>query len=99
MEQKTYNNLENTIILIFVVILIALFLIGFTLHLIKIYKENLKESVVEFDAKYKPICDFFGGIYPQEGNYRNNWCYLNNSGILRKSCMKQINEQWHLLEC
>lgn len=88
-------NIEKYIIIIFASILLVLFFMGIILRGI----EKSKERVKQFDDKYKPVCDSLGGIYPQERNYRNNWCYLNQSGILRKGCMIQINKQWELVEC
>ena len=94
MKQKTYDKIEKYTLIIFVSILVLIFIVGITLRNI----EHGKERVKEFDLKYKPICDSLGGIYKQEGNYRNNACYLNDREILRKGCMNQINGEWHLTD-
>ena len=95
MKLETYNKIEKNVTIGFVGILFIIFLIGITINMIG----GAKERAIEFDKKYKPVCDSLGGIYQQEGNYRNNWCYINYNGILRKGCMIQINEQWELVEC
>lgn len=94
MKQKTYDKIEKYTLIIFASMLLILFFIGITIRNI----EQGKERVKEFDLKYKPVCDSLGGIYKQEGNYRNNVCYLNDNGILRKSYMNKINGEWHLTD-
>lgn len=63
------------------------------------YNEKQGERNIEWDTKYKPICDNLGGLYLEEGYVHGNYCYLNHSGILHRGCMKEVKEIWYLVEC
>ena len=84
--------------IILVLIIISVLLYNLFLLVKPKVLEKRRIHIMEFDLKYKPVCDSLGGIYKQEGNYRNNICYLNDSGILRKGYMNKINGEWHLTD-
>ncbi len=93
MDNKKINKWVILWILIFALILF----LGIR-YLKPYWDERNEREVKEFDILYKPVCDSLGGIYKQEGSYRNNVCYLNDSGILRKGYMNKINGVWHLTD-
>ena len=87
---------KKTIIWSIVLFLIVVLMFIIIVYGRPIYKEHLIKRVEEFDSKWKPICENLGGLYLEFGlNHANN-CYMNQSGVLVKTIMVELNGEYYL---
>jgi len=79
-----------------IVIFIIMTLVISVLYFRPIFKEYKENSIKEFDAKWKPICENLGGLYLESGlNHANN-CYVNQSGVLVKTTIIEEEDKHYL---
>lgn len=101
MEVRTDKKITATktflLMLFWIAVLIAfLFLIKF---LVEETIENKEKSALEFENKYRPICEGLGGEYLESGINQNNWCYFTKDNITKRTCLVEKLNNWYAVEC
>ncbi len=76
--------------LLVVVIMVSLYFIRVP------YQDYLENRIIEFDNKWKPLCENLGGLYLESGMNHVNNCYINNSGALYKTIIMELNGEYYL---
>jgi len=79
---------ETKILTIIIVIIVIIVLIWF---ITKKLVEIQKESAIEFEEKWRPMCEDLGGLYLEEGTSQRNNCYINKSGFLIRTTIIENN--------
>ncbi len=93
MKDEKRNNKIGEIVIAIIIILIGGMIIY---NLALAYVENQIQTKIEFENKYKPICEKYDKLWLESGGGYFARCFENNNGILTEYSIIQKGDEFYL---